>query len=292
MPKLTAIRSEAAALAPGGSSFVGFVAIAYLVSWCWLVPVALSGGVVVAGRGWPTHLPALVGPMLAAFVVTAVVFGRRGLRDLGRLMLLVRVGLRWWAFALSPLIVLALVLVIDTATGRTVPPAADFASYSGVSSGLGIVGTFLVILVVNGFGEEAGWRGFALPHLQERHSPLGATVIVSAVWLAWHAPMFLVVDTFRSFSTPIFFGWAFGLFCGAVVLSWLYNRSGGSILLVAIWHTTYNLISGTDAATGLLAALSTTLVIVLAIFLVILEVRSARAGRPTVLGPPADVRAS
>ena len=44
MPKLTAIRSEAAALAPGGSSFVGFVAIAYLVSWCWLVPVALSGG--------------------------------------------------------------------------------------------------------------------------------------------------------------------------------------------------------------------------------------------------------
>ncbi len=101
--------------------------------------------------------------------------------------------------------------------------------------------------------------------------------------------MFVVVDTFRTFSAPILVGWIIGLFCGAIVLTWLYNRSGGSILLVAIWHATYNLVSGTDAAEGLLAATATTVVIGLALALVGLEMRATREGRPSVLGP-ADPR--
>jgi hypothetical protein len=80
-------------------------------------------------------------------------------------------------------------------------------------------------------------------------------------------------------------GWIIALFCGAVVLSWLYNRSGGSILLVAVWHATYNLISGTDASTGLLAATATTLVIALAVTLVGLEIRASRRGGTSVLAP-------
>ena len=269
-----------------------YALLAYAISWAWFAPLVVTGGIIRAGQGWPTHLPALLGPIVAAFIATAVWWGRRGVRDLVRRMLLVRVPLRWWAFALSPLMVLGAVLVVDNVTGHAAPAAADFASFSGVSSRLGVVGVVLVILVVNGFGEETGWRGFALPHLQERYTPLTSTLILSAMWVVWHAPMFVVVDTFRSFTAPIVVGWVIGLFCGAVVLSWLYNRSGGSILLVAIWHTTYNLISGTDAATGLLAAVSTTLVIVLAVVLVVLEIRSRRAGRATVLGPRAEVRAS
>ena len=62
-------------------------------------------------------------------------------------------------------------------------------------------------------------------------------------------------------------------------------RSGGSILLVVIWHGTYNLISGTAAGTRLLAATATSLVIVLAICLVGLELRARHQGRGTVVGP-------
>jgi uncharacterized protein len=112
-----------------------------------------------------------------------------------------------------------------------------------------------------------------------------ATSILAALWAGWHAPMFLVVDTFRSFSAGIVVGWVIGIAAGAFVLTWLYNRSGGSILLVAVWHGTYNIVSGTTASSGLLAASSTTLVIVLAVVLVILEYRAFRSGRPTVIGP-------
>lgn len=266
---------------------VAYFAVAYAVSWSWLIPMAVAGGVAIAGRGWPTHFPALLGPLIAAVLVTAGADGRRGLRDLLRRMTLVRVPLRWWVFSLSPLLVLTVVLAIDAATGRPLPSADDFANFGGLPSRWGVFGVVAALLLVNGFGEETGWRGFALPRLQARYSPLAATSILAALWACWHAPMFLVVETFRSFGVGILIGWMIGLFSGAIVLGWLYNRSRGSILLVAIWHASYNLISGTDAAKGLLAAMSTTLVIGLAATLMALEIRAHRRGLPTVLGPPA-----
>jgi membrane protease YdiL (CAAX protease family) len=198
-------------------------------------------------------------------------------------MVTVRLAWRWWLFALSPLIVLAGVLLIDVVTGQAVPAARDFAVFSGLPASWGVLGVATAIFLVNGFGEETGWRGHALPALQRRTSPLRATIILSVLWAGWHAPMFAVVTTFQAFTAPILVGWFLGLFCGAVVLTWLYNRSGGSILLVAIWHSSYNLISGTDAAQGLLAAISTTLVIALAAALIGLELRATRKAQPRVL---------
>ena len=264
---------------------IWFFVLAYGFSWAWLIPIAVTGGTVRGGHGWPTHFPALLGPLLAAVIVTAWTQGRPGLSDLAGRMVRVRVAWRWWLFALSPLIVLGAVLLIDAVSGLTAPAARDFAVFSGVPAGWGVLGVAAAIVLVNGFGEETGWRGYGLTALQSRYGPLRGVSVLAVLWAGWHAPMFFVVSSFRSFTAPIVVGWFLGLFCGAVVLSWLYQRSGGSILLVAVWHATYNLISGTDAATGLLAAVSTTLVIVLATVLIGLELRSARHGRPTILGP-------
>jgi membrane protease YdiL (CAAX protease family) len=263
---------------------LGFIALAYGFSWAWLLPLAVTGLVVTAGVGWPTHLPALLGPLLAAFVMTARQQGSRGVRDLVRRMFLVKVPARWWLFAVSPLLLLIMVLLTEAALGHDLPAAHQFAIFSGLPSTWGVLAVAGIMLLA-GFGEETGWRGYALPRLQQRHGPLVATMMLAALWVAWHTPMFLVVDTYRSFSPAILVGWSFGLFCGAVVLTWLYNRSGGSILLVAIWHATYNLVSGTDAAAGLLAAISTMVVIALAGTLVGLEIRASRRGGTSVLAP-------
>ena len=78
------------------------------------------------------------------------------------------------------------------------------------------------------------WRGFALPLLQRRFSPLTAMLVVAVLWAGWHLPMFLVVNNFRSFSVGTVVGWLFGLTAGSIVLGWLYNRSGGSVALVEL----------------------------------------------------------
>ena len=59
----------------------------------------------------------------------------------------------------------------------------------------------------------------------------------------------------------------------------------GSILLVAVWHGLYNFVSGTQAATGMLAAVVTTLIMIQGVVLIVLELRARRRGRPSVLGP-------
>ena len=122
-------------------------------------------------------------------------------------------------------------------------------------------------------------------HRAELEDPLASSLILALVWFGWHLPQFWVIATYRDFTPAGYVGMFLGLACGAVVLTWLYNRSGGSILLVAVWHGLYNVVSGTQAASGMLAAVVSTLIMIQGIVLVVLEVRARRHGRPSVLGP-------
>ena len=91
---------------------LSYVVLAYALGWSWYVPLAVRGDVVRMGVGWPTHLPGLAGPALAAVVVTALVDGRAGLRDLWARVTRWRIGWRWWAVVAGTLS-LALVGVIS-----------------------------------------------------------------------------------------------------------------------------------------------------------------------------------
>jgi len=118
-----------------------------------------------------------------------------------------------------------------------------------------------------------------LPALQRRWSPLTSALIVAAVWAAWHAPAFLVNSNYRAMPVamlPMFF---LGLLCGSLFLTWLYNRGGHSIALVAVWHGLFNLLSGSVAARGTLAAIETTAVMVIASVLLVQELRAMQRDR-------------
>jgi membrane protease YdiL (CAAX protease family) len=266
-----------------------FLVLSYAFSWAWLIPLAVTGHTVLQGRGWPTHFPSLLGPMLAAFIVTAKTMGRSGILDLLRRMGRWRIGWRWWLIALSPLAFLGIALGVMVVTGATTPTSSSFAQYSGLPSGLGVVGVALVILVIGGFGEETGWRGYALPQLQNRFSPLISTLILAGFWAAWHIPSFFALQSYGGLSAGTGLGFAFSLACGAIVATWIYNRSGGSILAVVVWHGLYDAVVGTKAATGgsgTIAAVVSTFIIVQALVLVVLEIRAGRHGMRSVLGPP------
>jgi uncharacterized protein len=265
-------------------ALVAFFVLAYALSWSWAIPLAAAHLVVRRGEGWPTHYPMLLAPAIAAVVVTAWTLGRPGVHDLLARIARWRVPLRWWLAALSPAAFLGLALIAMAATGQALPSAADFGQFSGIPA-IGLVGVLLLITFVGALGEETGWRGYALPQLQLRFSPLTSSLILAVLWFGWHLPQFLVIAAYRDFRPAQYVGMFLGLTCGAVVLTWLYNRSGGSILLVIVWHGLYNFVSGTQAATAMLAAVVSTLVMIQGVVLIVLELRARRRGLPSVLGP-------
>ncbi len=270
-----------------GRPVVAFFVLAYAFSWAWVIPWAATGHTVFQGKGWPTHFPSLLGPMLAALAVSARTARRRGVHALVAAMGRWRIGWRWWIAALSPLGFWGMVLGVLAVTGATLPPRPDFARFSGLPEGLGIVGVTLVVILVNGFGEETGWRGYALPRLQRRYGPITATLIIAVLWAGWHIPQFFYVDSYEGFSPAMLPVFLFGLTCGAVVLTWLYNQTG-SVLAVAVWHGLYNLTGGTRAAgdgAGTIAAAIWTFVVLHAVVLLARERRAHRAGRPSILLP-------
>jgi uncharacterized protein len=129
-----------------------------------------------------------------------------------------RRGWRWYALALAlpPAVYLSGVL-LATAFGGRVPfsPA--------------LIVSLLYFLPAN-FGEEAGWRGYALPRLQERHGALGASLLVGLLWAVFHLPANLT-------QAPVYFViLTVLLLATSVLMTWVFNRSGGSVPLVALIH--------------------------------------------------------
>ena len=130
-----------------------FVTLAYAISWAWVIPLAVTGDTVVDGSGWPTHLPALLGPLLAATLCTALA-GRRALRALGASMVRWRIGWRWWLAAVSPLLALVVVLGVLAVCGADLPAASEYARFSGIPAAWGLLEITEIIMEINEQNEK------------------------------------------------------------------------------------------------------------------------------------------
>jgi len=98
---------------------------------------------------------------------------------------------------------------------------------------------FLAVLLIGGpLGEEAGWRGYAQPALQAHWGVLPSGLAVGALWGLWHLPLFLIPGTPQS-TIPFALYLAQAVPLG-ILLTWLYQGSGGSLLLVALFHASIN----------------------------------------------------
>lgn len=150
-----------------------------------------------------------------------------------------RVAKRWYAVALGLPALFGLVF----AAGVSVSTGTFEPSNLGRTLALYPV-SVLAMALVGGGQEEFGWRGYALPALQERWNALGASVAIGIVWAVWHFPAFL-------FDIPgytgSFVGYALLVVGLSVVFTWLYNSTGGSVLLAMLFHGGFNAASGFGA---------------------------------------------
>lgn len=195
-----------------------FFLLAYLLSW-WSAPFA-NGGIMPHG------------PMFAAIIVIALTSGKQGLREFWRRCTNFRAG--WW-YLVGPTIVAAYLLaafVVNLLLGATAASPFPFPS----------VGTILILLLMGGLWEEPGWTGYALPTLQERFTPhstetLAATLTMGFFRSIWHLP--LVLSGAIAWYDALFFIFAF-----QIIISWLYNKTNGSIPAVMVFHYASNLLTG------------------------------------------------
>jgi membrane protease YdiL (CAAX protease family) len=211
-----------------------FAALAFALSWAaWLPLVVQHEGWARVGASPYLHLVGSLGPAVAAFVVTSVVDGRAGLRLLlGRMW---RGPPRLFAVALGgPAAVYLVAVVVAAIAGIDVDLGVTGASTEFAT--LPLVAFWAANLVFYGYGEEVGWRGFALPRLQRGRSALAASMILAVLWAAWHLPLFFFSGTLSTMPPVGIIGWAASIVTGSVLCAWLFNTSRGSVAVVALFH--------------------------------------------------------
>jgi hypothetical protein len=195
-------------------SLLTFFVLAYALSW---------GAIPWAG---PKLLP--WGPAVAAIIVLAMTEGKPGVKDLLGQMGRWRVGFKWYIVALS--IPLGYGLV---AAGLNVLFGAAIGQLDLWYNLLLLIPLFLLL---GGQWEEPGWTGYALPRLQVGGSALAASLIFSIFRVGWHLPLFLYGEIL----------WADILFNIAmqIVVTWLYNSTHRSVLIVMVLHLMQNISGG------------------------------------------------
>ncbi|HEX2517124.1 MAG TPA: type II CAAX endopeptidase family protein, partial [Chloroflexota bacterium] len=148
--------------------------------------VAVNAGLLPAGADQLGALSA----SLAGIVLAAVEGRTGGVRELLGRFLIWRVGLQWWAFVLLfPILPAVAALYLYDLFGG---PAVEWSELAPLSS---VIPSIIILTIFAGMGEEFGWRGFALPRLQARHTALVSSLIIGVLWGIWHIPLFLIEGT-------------------------------------------------------------------------------------------------
>lgn len=227
---------------PQRSDVGRFLVLAFGLTWLFWIPMAL------AQRGMiDLPIPAMalaiiggLGPMVAAIAMTARRRGTAGVKALFSQLRLRGVDRRWLWIALATGAIDLSPILVHIATGGALPDTI-------LSQILVIPVHFLFVATVGGgLDEEMGWRGYALPRLQRRIPPLPANLILGALWTVWHLPLFF--DPTMSHASANFGVYMGTVVCQAIVIGWLYNASGGSLLVAVIAHSAHNTADGLTLA--------------------------------------------
>jgi uncharacterized protein len=201
-----------------------FFVLTFLITWGLWVPRILAPDSLAD----PIADLGTYGPAIAA-VIAAALTGN--LRDLGARLVRWRVGWQWYALVLlGPAAFYAVLVALAAALGSS----DDLAQPNVFQVVSGLAPFFVVLLLTDGFGEETGWRGFALPRLLARTGPLPASLLLGVVWAAWHLPLFWTVGN-RNYGGS-FLIMLVSLPAMSVLYTWLFQHTAGSTLIAILFH--------------------------------------------------------
>jgi uncharacterized protein len=187
----------------------------------------------------------IFGVALPAFIVVAAMHGRAGVRDLAHRSLRWRVGVQWYLIALLGVPV-ASVLCASVLFGLA-PLEALVEKWELLLTV--VLPQLLLLIVFFNLAEEVGWTGFLQARLQERHGPLKASLIVTLPFALYHLPAWMVEFELglAQLHLALALTGVLGIsqLFGRVIIMWLYNNTGYSVLLVGMFHSSFNVTTST-----------------------------------------------
>jgi len=263
--------------------------VAYVVSWSIAVPLALQAqGIVGTNLPWALHYLTAFGPAVSAAIIAWATGQTLGGGGPVQRTAFTRRRLWWMVGFGAPLGLFAVAQLAAVLFNLPVPSWTALGHVNFLPA-LGL-GAWVLWFATSGWGEELGWRGFALPRLQQSHSALTSSALLAIGWAGWHLPAFFYVPSYTALGLRILPGFFLGILCGAIVLTWLYNSSGRSVLAVVLWHASFNFVTASPEAGGVAAAVTSSLVMLWAIAILwrydweslskrSMRWRSVRAGR-------------
>ena len=187
-----------------------------------------------------------LGPSIAAVIIVIYTGRKRGLIDFLRPFTRGRASLRYWGIAIfGPACLYLIGLGIYMLLGGDAPP------FTMIKEELHLIPLYLVMVVLmpwNGpVGEEFGWRGYALPNLQNRYGPLIASLVIGVIWGIWHLPSFFApLGVLGALASSLGIAnfliiYVLGTTANSIYMTWLYNKTNASALIAGIvWHASIN----------------------------------------------------
>lgn len=253
---------------------VFFFALVFLLTWPLTIIDALGSHGLL-----PFRVPFLVQllavaymPTIAAIISAGFADGREGVRELLRKLLIWRVGVTWYAFAIFGYAALcggAILLGNALSEGPSFPLLSEELIKGSSLQWLIMLPVFFVIITLTN-GEELAWRGFALPRLQARWNALNSSLILGLVWVVFHLPLFFTL-TGSDLDFMAMLSKSLQLLGASIIFTFLYNHTRGSVLLAYLLHgaaNTWTRIFPIDQAPAHIGWWLTTFICVTAVFLV------------------------
>jgi membrane protease YdiL (CAAX protease family) len=247
-----------------------YFVLSYTFFWGFLILIMSILGIL---RLQPDALPAwampIIGilgswmPNLAAVTVTGVLTGREGIRQLLGKFFAYRIAVRWYLVALLPFLLAFVAAGLYWLAGGAVP--------GNMGLSVGFWASLIIMNLLQGaIGEEAGWRGFALPRLKETHGPVKASLILGLIWNFWHLPLWLLSGYSGLDLLVYVLAFSASIISLTFLLTWISSKTPNSLVPIVITHFSFNASLNLVDARGLgLGPTLPLLVITAGIYLVI-----------------------
>ena len=251
-----------------------FVILAYFISWLTFILLALNhhqliflfpDDVAHARQQDVWHSLGALGPILAAWITLRLFYNKETRRQYQGGYSVKKLSAKGWFLSLSPLVIFVVSLLVSRIVQHKWFDFSGFFQINRLLHPASLLAWSLPILFY-GFGEEGGWRGYALLALQARYSAFKSTVILSVIWMCWHIPSFFYRYDLKRVA---YIGFILGIFAGAIWLTFLFNYTKGSILAVSLWHLTFNAVSMTGKDEVLLSAVMSSVIMLFAVLVLI-----------------------